>query len=130
MIKENDIKLAGNLTADPELNYTGSGKAICKFSIGISRSWKDKSGDWQKETSYFRVTAFGYCAEKVAESRNGDAVYIKGYLKQERWEASDGTKRSMVVVMANSIQTEPKASHTEHSETPPTTTGIDDDIPF
>ena len=30
-----------NLTKDPELSYTGAGKAYCKFGIAVNYGWGD-----------------------------------------------------------------------------------------
>ncbi|RKX94945.1 MAG: single-stranded DNA-binding protein, partial [Spirochaetes bacterium] len=34
----NHVILVGRLTRDPELTYTPSGTAVCRFSIAVNRS--------------------------------------------------------------------------------------------
>ena len=38
----------GNLGRDPEMRYTGSGTAVCSFSVAVSESWTDKQTDEKK----------------------------------------------------------------------------------
>ncbi len=38
----NKIMLIGNLGKDPEMNYTPSGVAVTKFSLAVSRVYKNE----------------------------------------------------------------------------------------
>ncbi|MBT5927226.1 MAG: single-stranded DNA-binding protein, partial [Verrucomicrobia bacterium] len=59
----NKVILIGNLTRDPELRYTPSGKAIAKLGLAVNRSWKTESGETRDETTFVDVDAFGRQAE-------------------------------------------------------------------
>ena len=37
----NKAILVGNLGKDPEVRFTGSGKAVCKFPLATTTSWND-----------------------------------------------------------------------------------------
>ncbi len=99
----NMVVIVGRLTRDPEMRYTNSGTAVCRFSLAVNR--KKRSGDsWTDEVSYFDVTVWG----KQAEALNnylvkGKQVAVNGELRQNRWE-QDGQKRSKIEVVANSVQ--------------------------
>ncbi|HIL56684.1 MAG TPA: single-stranded DNA-binding protein, partial [Rhodothermales bacterium] len=41
----NKVILIGNLGQDPELRYTGSGTAVCNFSLATTESYKDRDGN-------------------------------------------------------------------------------------
>lgn len=101
----NRVIVGGNLTRDPELRYTPNAVAVCEFAIAVNRSWKDrKSGEAKEEVSYFDVTVFNKSAEICGEHlKKGRPVLLDGVLKQERWEAPDGSKRSRVRVIATSV---------------------------
>jgi len=41
----------GRLGRDPEIRFTGGGKAVANFSIACDESYKDASGEKQKKTA-------------------------------------------------------------------------------
>ena len=67
MAVDNNVSIAGNLVADPELRYTNNGAAIAGLRMAVNRRW-NKDGEWEEETSYFDVTAWAQLAENCAES--------------------------------------------------------------
>ncbi len=87
----NKVTVIGNLGRDPELRYTPGGQQVVQFSVASSRSWKDKTSDeWQEETTWFRCTAWGDLAERIAENaRKGNQVYLEGRLRTREY-AVDG----------------------------------------
>lgn len=100
----NKVVLVGRLTRDAEQSYTQSGYALLKFSIAVNRN--RKQGDqWVEEASFFDVTVFGRQGEAIANyMTKGKQVAVEGQLRQDRWEAQDGSKRSKVTIDANNIQ--------------------------
>ena len=64
----NKVIIVGNLGADPEVRYTGSGTAITSLRIATSENWTDKqSGERQERTEWHRVKLFGKLAEIAGE---------------------------------------------------------------
>ncbi|MBI1320719.1 MAG: single-stranded DNA-binding protein [Candidatus Hydrogenedens sp.] len=98
----NKVFVAGRLTRDPELKYTGSGKPFCKLGIANSRYYKTKDGDRQEETTFVDVTAWGPQAEWIGERlTKGRPVIIEGRLRTSEWEdRATGQKRSKLDVDA------------------------------
>lgn len=95
--------IEGQLTADPELRFTPGGKPVCDFSVAVNRSWDGDKGK-QEEVSFFQCVAWQDVAEHMAESlHKGDRVVVIGRLKQERWEAEDGSARSKIAIVVDSI---------------------------
>ena len=41
--EQNTVLLTGRLTRDPELKYTASGTAMCRFGLAVNRRYKDRS---------------------------------------------------------------------------------------
>lgn len=97
--------VVGNLTRDPELRYTPTGRAVCRLGIAVNRRWQDRqTKEWQEETSFFNVTAWAELGENVAESLvKGDRAVITGRLEQRSWETPEGDKRSSVDIVADEI---------------------------
>lgn len=100
----NKVVLIGRLTRDAEQSYTQSGYAMLKFSIAVNR--RRKQGEqWVDEANFFDVTSFGRQGEAIVNYMNkGRQVAVDGQLRQDRWEAQDGTKRSKVYIDANYVQ--------------------------
>lgn len=100
----NSIVLVGNLTDDPELRFTPSGVPMARLSFAVNRRWRDNSGEWQEDTSFFRGTVWREQAESVAESlQKGTRVIVTGRLEQRSWETQDGERRSMIEIAIDEI---------------------------
>src|SRR5687767_15601313 len=63
----NKIILVGNLGRDPELRYTPQGTPVCSFTMATNERRKDKTGETQDQTTWFRVTLWGRQAETASQ---------------------------------------------------------------
>lgn len=96
----NRVFLMGNLTRDPEVRYLPSGSAVTNFDIAINERYRDRNQEMREETLFIRVDTFARQAETCAQYlKKGSKVLVEGKLKEDKWEAKDGTKRSRVVVV-------------------------------
>lgn len=130
---ENTVTLIGNAVTVPELRFLTSGTAVASFSLAVDRSWKNKSGDWEKYTSFFDVECKYDLAEHVAESvARGMRVIVTGRLNQRSWETNEGAKRSKVEVLADEVGPSLRFATAEvtRSEKSAKTTQVDDGAPF
>lgn len=92
---DQSITVVGNLTRDPELKYTQTGRPICSFSVAVSRRWKDKTETWQEESSFFDVDAWGELGENIAAScPKGTRIVVMGDMRQRSYEDRNGDKRT------------------------------------
>lgn len=99
-----DTTLIGNLTRDPEVKY-GQAGAMARASIAVSRRWQ-RDGEWQEQTSFFDIVAYGSLAENFAASATkGTRVIVTGRLEQTTWQGDDGKQKSAVRVVASDIGT-------------------------
>lgn len=99
--------MMGNLTRDPEMKYTPSGKAVCNLSIANNRVYT-KGSEKVSEVSYFDVDVWGPAAENCAKYlTKGSGIVVEGRLRQDRWE-KDGKTQSRVRITANSVHFLPK----------------------
>jgi single-strand DNA-binding protein len=100
MVSFNRVVLAGNLTRDPELRFTGNGVPVCGFGIAVNRV-RSKN----EEVDFFDVSAWRELGETIANyKKKGDPILIEGRLQFRSWEADDGTKRNKVDIVADNIQ--------------------------
>ena len=76
------LQVEGYLAADPEMRYMPNGNAVTNFRIGSNHQYKDKEGNVVKETTWFKVAAFGKLAEIVnSYCAKGSRVVVFGRLR-------------------------------------------------
>ena len=98
----NSVNIMGNLTRDPELKYTPSGKSVCSLAIANNRIYS-KNGEKVSEVSYFDVEVWGVVAENCAKYLSkGRGIIVEGRLRQDRWE-KDGKTQSRVRISAHNV---------------------------
>jgi single-strand DNA-binding protein len=103
----NSVNIMGNLTRDPEMKYTPSGKAVCSLSIANNRIYS-KNNEKVTEVSYFDVEVWGVVAENCSKYLlKGQGIIVEGRLRQDRWE-KDGKTQSRVRITANNVHFLPK----------------------
>ena len=138
----NRVTLVGRLTRDPELRHLPSGNPVLQLGLAVNGRQKDETGNWVDKPNFFDVKVFGNQAEMLANHlAKGRRIGVDGRLDWSSWEAQDGSKRSKVEVVAQSVQFldsrgdgegqpqfVPAAAQREAADFD--TSGADDDIPF
>lgn len=100
----NRVFLAGNLTRDPEVRYTPSGKAVAELGMAINRRYKGSDGSNRDETCYVRIVVWGRQAETCGEYLSkGSPLLVEGRLQYDEWE-KDGQKFNRLRVVASRVQ--------------------------
>lgn len=101
----NKVIVVGNLGRDPELRYTPQGTAVCSFSVATSEKRRDKAGEFQELTTWFRVTLWGKQAEVASKYLvKGKPVYVEGRLRVEEYTDRDGKNRYSLELNASDMQ--------------------------
>lgn len=96
----NCVALTGNLTADPELKYTNSNKAVCTFTLAVTTGF----GANQK-VDFITVVTWDKKAESCAKYLvKGQPCAVSGKITTGSYTAKDGTKRYTFQVTANEVQ--------------------------
>lgn len=96
----NKAILIGRLTADPELRYTQSGKAVCGFTLAVDRVGKDG----EREADFINCTVWNKAAESLAQyMRKGYRIGIDGSIRVESYE-KDGQRRWATKVLCQHIE--------------------------
>jgi single-strand DNA-binding protein len=103
----NQVVLVGNLTDDPQLRYTKSGRAVANFTVAVSHREHHNGRSQDVTDGFFAVTCWRDLAEHAAESfKKGSRVLVGGRLIQRSWETEDGSKRTSVEITANHVGAE------------------------
>ena len=67
MASFNRITIVGYLGRDPELRYTPDGTPVCDFSVATTERRKDRGGEPQEITTWFRITVWRRQAELAGQ---------------------------------------------------------------
>jgi single-strand DNA-binding protein len=94
----------GRLTGAAELKYTAKGTACTKFSICISKPYKDADGKRQETVNFFNCVTWGKLGETIVMYlTKGKQVAIKGELEQNTWTDNSGDKHSTVQINVDEL---------------------------
>lgn len=100
----NKVFLIGNLTKDPEVRYTPSGKAVGDLRMAVNRRYTTPDGQTRDETCFVSVVVWGRTAEICGERlTRGMPVFVEGRLQYEEWE-KDGQKFNRMRVVSERVQ--------------------------
>ena len=76
-----------------------------QFSMATNEKRRDKSGELQDITTWFKVTLWRQQAENAAKYlTKGSPVYIEGRLRIEEWTDRDNNNRYTLDVQATDMQ--------------------------
>ncbi len=99
----NMVCLTGRLTRDPELRTTTTGKQVVNFTIAVQKRFKPQNSD-EPDASFINCVAWGQSAEFLCNyGAKGRMVGVTGRLEQRKYQASDGTMREVVEVVADQV---------------------------
>lgn len=103
----NKISLIGNLTRDPEVRYTQSGKAVCTFTLAVNKAGqRQPDGTWKEvPPDYIPVVTWERLAETCGNTlAKGRRVFVDGRLQIREYEGNDGQKRRVAEVVASIVE--------------------------
>ena len=100
----NKVFLSGNLTRDPEVRHTPTGKAMAKMGIAVQR--RSKNADTgQSDVDFFNLTAWEKTADFCGRYlKKGSRVLLEGRLQTYSYTGQDGVKRSGVDIQVDNIE--------------------------
>lgn len=96
----NKVILMGRLTKDPELRFAaGSGTAVTRFSIAITRAHK------REESDFINCVSFGKTAETIAQYfSKGKPIAVTGSIRTGSYDDKDGNKRYTTDVAVDTFE--------------------------
>ena len=96
----NKVILMGNLTRDPELKQTQSGKSVCEFTLAVNEKYGGN-----ESTTFISCTAWERTAETICQYlTKGRCILIEGKLRQDKYTTKDGQERSKTKVNVFAFQ--------------------------
>jgi single-strand DNA-binding protein len=134
------IIIAGNLGRDPEMRYTPSGQAVTNFSVATNRQYTASDGQLVKETTWFRISAWGRLAETCNQYlKRGSKVLIEGRLNADPqsggprvYTRQDGSTGASFEITADTVRFLSTRAEDEsfQASAPVGSQMEDDEIPF
>lgn len=97
MAGETIITIIGNLTADPEMRFTQSGRGVTNFTVASTPRTYDKDrSEWvDGDPMFIGCSLWQQPAENAAESlTKGMRVIVTGRLKSRSYETREGERRT------------------------------------
>jgi len=105
MASFNKITIVGYLGRDVEGRYLGDGTAVASFSVATTERKKDRNGEYQDSTTWFRISVFGKQAEACHQYLSkGSQVYVEGRLSQSPYTDKEGNQRTSLEVRASDVR--------------------------
>lgn len=97
----NKVSLIGRLGAQPEVTTFDTGRMLARFTLATNERFKDKEGNWQDNTQWHTINAWGKIAERVKKALNkGQEIILEGKLVHQTYETKTGEKRYGTVIEA------------------------------
>lgn len=100
----NKVIQIGNAVRDAELKQVGQSQ-VAKFTIAVTKKWKDQSGNQQEKTTFTKVEYWGALAEKVIAPyvKKGTKLCVEGELEVNQWD-KDGVKHSEHFIRGTTVE--------------------------
>lgn len=104
MANETTITVIGNLTDDPEMRFTDSGRQVASFTIASTPRYREGEKWVDRNTLFMRCNLWGPPAENmVASLKRGHRVIAQGNLIQRDWVDREGGKRVSIELNVTEI---------------------------
>ena len=98
----NKVILIGRLARDPEMRTTGSGIAVTRFTVAVSRPFNPQGG--QPQTDFIGCVAWRRQAENIAKyCTKGSQVAVEGRIQTGSYDGADGQKHYTTDIVADNV---------------------------
>ncbi|MFU8792692.1 MAG: single-stranded DNA-binding protein [Acholeplasmataceae bacterium] len=114
----NKTILVGRITKDPEVKYTQTNIAVCRFTLAVNRTFTDAQGE--RQADFITCVAWRKTAEVMnTYVKKGALLGIEGRIQTGQYDAEDGTTRYTTEVVCDSVQfLESRSENTQSQDTP------------
>ena len=98
----NKVLLAGWMGKSKPVKETAN-SCVFNFSVATRHSWKNKEGEWQKQTEYTRCVLWGNRCDFAASIPEGSPISVEGRISTRSYEM-DGDKRWITEVAVEEFE--------------------------
>jgi len=108
----NKAIIIGNLTQNPEVRKTPTGKSVASFTIATNNVWVNQNGEKQEQAEFHSIVAWGKLADIVGQYlAKGRLCMVEGKIQTRNWVDQNGTKHWKTEIIAENIQLGPKLNN-------------------
>jgi len=101
----NKVELNGFVGIAPEVKTLNNGSKVAHLTLATDDVYKNKTGEWVKNTTWHRITLWNKAADKASEMlKKGTRITLTGKLVNREFTDKDGNKRKIIEILANSFE--------------------------
>ena len=100
----NKHQFIGNITKDAEVRQFEGGRSVINFSCAVNERWKDKNGQKQEKTYFFKCALWREHTTIAPYLTKGTKVYIEGRPEAEVYQNKDGNWVGNIKVTVDEIE--------------------------
>ena len=122
----NKVILMGRLTKDVEMRQTPNGVSLARFSIAVTRRFKNSNGEY--DADFINCIAWRKTGEFIARYfQKGSMMAVVGSIQTRSWDGNDGKKQYATEVIVDEVYfTGSKAESSTGGNTDLSDSGLDD----
>ena len=116
----NKVELIGRLTHDVEMRQTPNGVSLARFSIAVTRRFKNSNGEY--DADFINCVAWRQTGEFIAKHfQKGGRVAVVGSIQSRSWVGNDGKKQYATEVVVDEVYFTgaKKQNNNNQQQTPP-----------
>jgi single-strand DNA-binding protein len=101
----NKVILVGNLGKNPERHTLPSGSTYVSFPLATSESYKDREGEWKKETTWHNIVIWRESGERAFQNlKKGTLVYLEGKITNRSWTDDGGQQNYITEIVVSTFR--------------------------
>ena len=122
----NKVILMGRLTKDVEMRQTPNGVSLARFSIAVTRRFKNSNGEY--DADFINCIAWRKTGEFIARYfQKGSMIAVVGSIQSRSWDGNDGKKQyATEVIVDEAYFTGSKSENSTGGNTDLSDSGLDD----
>ena len=122
----NKVILMGHLTKDIEMRQTPNGVSLARFSIAVTRRFKNSNGEY--DADFINCIAWRKTGEFIARYfQKGSMIAVVGSIQSRSWDGNDGKKQyATEVIVDEAYFTGSKSENSTGGNTDLSDSGLDD----
>ena len=116
----NKVELIGRLTHDVEMRQTPNGVSLARFSIAVTRRFKNSNGEY--DADFINCVAWRQTGEFIAKHFQKDGmIAVVGSIQSRSWDGNDGKKQYATEVVVDEVYFTgaKKQNNNNQQQTPP-----------
>lgn len=116
----NKVELIGRLTHDVEMRQTPNGVSLARFSIAVTRRFKNSNGEY--DADFINCVAWRRTGEFIAKHfQKGGMIAVVGSIQSRSWDGNDGKKQYATEVVVDEVYFTgaKKQNNNNQQQTPP-----------